>query len=139
RRRSLNDAASRGLPGDHHGGALAPAVHRVPRREVNAPSRPHLEAPTSKPQTRRLKFNSKGRLRGAEPTLRAFAGPTASKASLMKPLLKAELPGLAPKHRGKVRDLFEVEGGLLLVATDRISAFDVVMAEGVPHKGRVLT
>jgi phosphoribosylaminoimidazole-succinocarboxamide synthase len=42
-------------------------------------------------------------------------------------------------HRGKVRDLYEVEDKLLMVATDRISAFDVVMAEPVPNKGKVLT
>lgn len=56
-----------------------------------------------------------------------------------RPLLSAELPGLRKLHQGKVRDLFEVGGDLLLVATDRVSAFDVVMAEGIPHKGRVLT
>jgi phosphoribosylaminoimidazole-succinocarboxamide synthase len=42
-------------------------------------------------------------------------------------------------HRGKVRDLYEVEDKLLMVATDRISAFDVVMNEPVPDKGKVLT
>ena len=43
-------------------------------------------------------------------------------------------------HRGKVRDLYDAGGGqLLMVASDRISAFDVVMAEPVPDKGRVLT
>ncbi|MEW6428912.1 MAG: phosphoribosylaminoimidazolesuccinocarboxamide synthase [Thermodesulfobacteriota bacterium] len=42
-------------------------------------------------------------------------------------------------HRGKVRDLYEVEGKLLMVATDRISAFDVVMDDPIPNKGRVLT
>jgi phosphoribosylaminoimidazole-succinocarboxamide synthase len=42
--------------------------------------------------------------------------------------------------RGKVRDVYEVSGDrLLIVATDRLSAFDVVMAEGIPDKGRVLT
>jgi phosphoribosylaminoimidazole-succinocarboxamide synthase len=42
--------------------------------------------------------------------------------------------------RGKVRDVYEVAGDrLLIVATDRLSAFDVVMAEGIPDKGRVLT
>lgn len=51
----------------------------------------------------------------------------------------AELPGLKRIARGKVRDIFEVDGGLLLVATDRVSAFDVVMEEGIPFKGRVLT
>ncbi|MEZ5240004.1 MAG: phosphoribosylaminoimidazolesuccinocarboxamide synthase [Microthrixaceae bacterium] len=50
-----------------------------------------------------------------------------------------ELP-LPHLHSGKVRDLFELpEGHLLMVATDRLSAFDVVMAEPVPDKGRVLT
>ena len=42
-------------------------------------------------------------------------------------------------HRGKVRDLYEVEDKLLMVATDRISAYDVVMNEPIPNKGRVLT
>ena len=42
--------------------------------------------------------------------------------------------------RGKVRDIYEVDAGrLLLVATDRVSAFDVVMGEPVPYKGAVLT
>ncbi len=57
----------------------------------------------------------------------------------MPPLLQADLPNLKRIARGKVRDIYEVEGGLLLVATDRVSAFDVVMNEGIPHKGRVLT
>jgi len=42
-------------------------------------------------------------------------------------------------HRGKVRDLYEVDDKLLMVATDRISAFDVVMNEPIPNKGKVLT
>ena len=42
-------------------------------------------------------------------------------------------------HRGKVRDLYEVEGDLLMVASDRISAYDVVMNEPIPNKGAVLT
>ena len=50
-----------------------------------------------------------------------------------------ELPGIPKVHRGKVREVFEVEGQLLLVATDRISAFDVVLPNSIPHKGRVLT
>ena len=50
-----------------------------------------------------------------------------------------ELP-LPLLRRGKVRDVYEVDGDrVLLVATDRISAFDVVMAETIPHKGAVLT
>ncbi|MFL5600676.1 MAG: phosphoribosylaminoimidazolesuccinocarboxamide synthase [Gemmatimonadaceae bacterium] len=47
---------------------------------------------------------------------------------------------LTPFRRGKVRDVYEVDGDrLLIVATDRVSAFDVVMAETIPHKGAVLT
>ena len=41
--------------------------------------------------------------------------------------------------RGKVRDIYEVDNKLLIVATDRISCFDVVLSEGIPHKGKVLT
>jgi phosphoribosylaminoimidazole-succinocarboxamide synthase len=49
------------------------------------------------------------------------------------------LPGRAPDYRGKVRDLYVLEDRLLLVATDRVSAYDVILGEGVPGKGRVLT
>ena len=47
--------------------------------------------------------------------------------------------GSYAKRSGKVRDIYELPGGLLLVATDRISAYDVVMPNGIPDKGRVLT
>ncbi len=57
----------------------------------------------------------------------------------MTALVTSALP-LPVLHRGKVRDVYEVDHErLLLVATDRVSAFDVVMAEPVPHKGAVLT
>src|SRR5579863_1556394 len=47
---------------------------------------------------------------------------------------------LTPLYTGKVRDLYEIDGHhLLMVASDRLSAFDVVMAEPIPEKGRVLT
>ena len=53
-------------------------------------------------------------------------------------LLESSIPGLpAPRH-GKVRDLYDLGDSLLLVATDRISAFDVVMPNGIPDKGRIL-
>jgi len=55
-------------------------------------------------------------------------------------LRETSLPGAKFFARGKVRDVYEVsEHQLLIVATDRLSAFDVVMAEGIPDKGRVLT
>jgi phosphoribosylaminoimidazole-succinocarboxamide synthase len=53
-------------------------------------------------------------------------------------LLKAELPGLKPLSSGKVRDMFDLGDSLLIVTTDRLSAFDVVMANGIPFKGKVL-
>lgn len=53
-------------------------------------------------------------------------------------LLKTDYPKLKLKSRGKVRDIYEFDEHLLIVATDRISAFDVVMNEGVPFKGKVL-
>jgi len=55
------------------------------------------------------------------------------------PLIKTEFADLNLIHRGKVRDLYEVDGKLLMIATDRISAFDVVMDDPVPNKGKVLT
>lgn len=47
--------------------------------------------------------------------------------------------GLKPSYRGKVRDLYDLGDKLLLVATDRISAFDVVLSPAIPDKGRILT
>ncbi|MHB8067912.1 MAG: phosphoribosylaminoimidazolesuccinocarboxamide synthase [Desulfobaccales bacterium] len=55
------------------------------------------------------------------------------------PVLATALDGLGPRHQGKVRDIYDLGDRLLLVATDRISAFDVVMAEPIPDKGRILT
>jgi phosphoribosylaminoimidazole-succinocarboxamide synthase len=49
------------------------------------------------------------------------------------------LNGLAPQRQGKVRDLYEVGDALVIVATDRISAFDYVLGSGIPDKGKVLT
>ena len=49
------------------------------------------------------------------------------------------LPGRSPDYRGKVRDIYELGDKLLVVATDRVSAYDVILSEGVPGKGRVLT
>lgn len=56
-----------------------------------------------------------------------------------KVILKTELPDILLLNRGKVRDIYDLGELLLLVATDRISAFDVVLPNGIPEKGRVLT
>jgi len=53
-------------------------------------------------------------------------------------LLQADLPGLALFHRGKVRDVFDLGEHLLIVATDRLSAFDVVLPDPIPGKGELL-
>ena len=54
-------------------------------------------------------------------------------------LLHLELPGIKKLKSGKVRDIFDLGDRLLFVATDRISAFDCIMPNGIPHKGEVLT
>ena len=54
------------------------------------------------------------------------------------PVMTTALP-LGPRHQGKVRDIYDLGDTLLLVATDRMSAFDVVMNEPIPDKGRILT
>ncbi len=57
----------------------------------------------------------------------------------MSSLIKSNLGSTPLVGRGKVRDLYAVDGALLLVATDRISAFDHVLATGIPDKGKILT
>ena len=56
-----------------------------------------------------------------------------------KALLQTEMEGLPQPRRGKVRDIYDMGDSFLFIATDRISAFDVVMPNGIPDKGRVLT
>ncbi len=56
-----------------------------------------------------------------------------------KVILKTEFHDVPLLNRGKVRDIYDLGDLLLLVATDRISAFDVVLPNGIPGKGRVLT
>jgi phosphoribosylaminoimidazole-succinocarboxamide synthase len=55
------------------------------------------------------------------------------------PLLQTQLDGLTLHRRGKVRDVYELGDDLLMVTTDRISAFDYVLGSGIPDKGKVLT
>ena len=56
----------------------------------------------------------------------------------MEALLQTQIAGVEPK-RGKVRDIYDLGDKLLIVATDRLSAFDVVMKTAIPYKGKVLT
>ena len=56
-----------------------------------------------------------------------------------EPLLQLDLPGIRKLKSGKVREVFDLDDRLLIVATDRISAFDCIMPNGIPRKGEVLT
>ncbi|HKI77924.1 MAG TPA: phosphoribosylaminoimidazolesuccinocarboxamide synthase [Ignavibacteriaceae bacterium] len=56
-----------------------------------------------------------------------------------KIILKTEFPNLKLAKKGKVRDIYEVGEYYLIVSTDRLSAFDVIMSQGIPNKGKVLT
>lgn len=56
----------------------------------------------------------------------------------MAALLTTSVPGLANKRTGKVREVYDLGDDLLIIATDRISAFDAVMKNGIPDKGKVL-
>ncbi len=58
---------------------------------------------------------------------------------MTEPILRIDLPGVPLFRRGKVRDTFDLGDRLLMVSSDRVSAFDVIMPNGIPGKGRVLT
>src|SRR5439155_4220718 len=73
-----------------------------------------------------------GEARRARCPARSFPGGPAGRGE--RDMTRADLHA-----RGKVRDIFEAGGDLLMVATDRISAFDVVLSQAIPDKGRVLT
>jgi phosphoribosylaminoimidazole-succinocarboxamide synthase len=60
-------------------------------------------------------------------------------SGMPEPLLRIDLPGVPLFRRGKVRDTFDLGDQLLMVSSDRVSAFDVIMPNGIPGKGRVLT
>lgn len=60
-------------------------------------------------------------------------------ASVTRVLQETKFAGVAPAARGKVRDIYDLGDNLLIVATDRLSAFDVILPTPIPDKGRVLT
>src|SRR5271155_5205928 len=57
----------------------------------------------------------------------------------MRVIRETNFAGISPSARGKVRDIYDLGDTLLIVATDRLSAFDVIMATPIPDKGRILT
>jgi phosphoribosylaminoimidazole-succinocarboxamide synthase len=54
-------------------------------------------------------------------------------------LTKTELPNLKLFKQGKVRDIYEINDNLLIITTDRVSTFDIVLQDGIPDRGKVLT
>src|SRR5215475_3689655 len=70
--------------------------------------------------------------------IRGFASEGMS-LPLAAPVLHTTLARRAPDRQGKVRDIYDLGDQLLIVATDRISAFDYVLGSGIPDKGKVLT
>jgi phosphoribosylaminoimidazole-succinocarboxamide synthase len=70
--------------------------------------------------------------------MRAFHG-TRSLLPLAAPVLQTTIAKRGPTRQGKVRDIYDFGDELLIVATDRISAFDYVLGSGIPDKGKVLT
>jgi phosphoribosylaminoimidazole-succinocarboxamide synthase len=67
---------------------------------------------------------------------------TAARSASSPPMHESHLPGLERLHQGKVRDIYAIPGDphhMLIVTTDRLSAFDVVLPDPIPGKGRVLT
>lgn len=83
-------------------------------------------------------------LRGARPLARHCEADTVGRSNLKADMtgpivLRTDFPDLALYARGKVRDIYDFGDRLLLVATDRISAFDVLLPTGIPGKGEVLT
>src|SRR5271163_3818057 len=59
-------------------------------------------------------------------------------SSMSNVVLQTQIPGVPAPKRGKVRDIYDLGDKLLIVVTDRISAFDVIMPNGIPDKGAVL-
>ena len=55
------------------------------------------------------------------------------------PVIETDFPDLHLVRKGKVRDIYDMDDSLLMVASDRLSAFDVVLPDGIPDKGKVLT
>src|SRR6476659_8022904 len=65
--------------------------------------------------------------------------PSRTSLPVATPIIQTALDRRPPNRQGKVRDLYDFGDRLLIVATDRISAFDYVLGSGIPDKGKVLT
>jgi len=81
----------------------------------------------------------RSQLSALESSLILLEKRSVSSAAAMTAIRETNFPGIAPAARGKVRDIYDLGDKLLIVATDRLSAFDVVMPTPIPDKGKVLT
>ena len=72
-------------------------------------------------------------------SFKPFFSGEAARGRVGNSILRTDIPGLDLRRRGKVRDVYDVGDNLLIIATDRISAFDVVLPNPIPNKGFVLT
>ncbi len=110
---------------------------RPPSRRMTRASPPSLLLPTIKSLPTRLPLPSLPR-----PPRRHSSSP--GSLSLSNPasdttLYKSQFPDLSPVHSGKVREMYDLGDSMLMVTSDRLSAFDVVFPNPIPGKGRVLT
>src|SRR5450755_4292131 len=122
--------------GDKSGGSLAASSSWWPRRTPrSAPNGPRATIPSTPPTTLPVQRSMLAILASAsDPLLRAppNAMPTPT-------IHRTDLAGLEKIYEGKVRDLYRIDARyMLMVATDRLSAFDVVLPDPIPDKGRVL-
>jgi phosphoribosylaminoimidazole-succinocarboxamide synthase len=81
----------------------------------------------------------RSQLSALESSLILLEKRSVSSAAAMTVIRETNFPGIAPAARGKVRDIYDLGDKLLIVATDRLSAFDVVMPTPIPDKGKILT
>src|ERR1700745_1135495 len=103
-------------------------THRVPHRTtLLSPEKYETRLPAL------TKRKPRPQNRGVTPSRHSRA------ATPLQALTKTACPGPPLLARGKVRDLYAVGEALLLIATDRISAFDHVLGTGIPGKGKILT
>src|SRR5882724_2889649 len=105
-----------------------------------------MNSPDSTPESFQEKFTGvglsaawRGRWRALECANLVEGLLPVSPAPAMKTLWETQFAGLTPSARGKVRDIYDLGDKLLIVATDRLSAFDVILPTPIPDKGQVLT
>src|SRR5262245_37637463 len=103
----------------------------------SGPARPPNGGPGAVPAGRNGNRGMGGTRRWRGVTITALR-PQKGVTAMSRPLLQSDVPGFLVR-RGKVRDIYDLGDRLVLVATDRISAFDWVLPTGIPDKGRVLT